>query len=312
MLKNQMYYPQPVYSPGFGHYPQILSPQDQLAALEYQKAQLYADLNQLNSNIKKVDIVAQKEGANRHFTCTDEYLNKKNPHYDGQFFPEQKGVNRNADEVAQSVQRLDELLQRKKENKPIPFVTNYTPQRKGKTKGKDQKSQISETPSNMNYTMPSTGYVQPAINPMATFVHPQYYQMQPQWIPQQPMVYQQQFAGQAQKHENYDPGDQDEDSLEATNPMQEVSERSEEEEDPDQTQAKDGRGVTFTHHGLKREAEADGYLNKKKRILEHKMAQETKPTKKKEEKAQQNDVVVETEHGVLKVANKKHLTDLFS
>lgn len=329
--QNQMYYQQQMYGAPYGGQYQMYSAQDQLAALEYQKAQIYADLKDMSSKIKKVDIVAQKEGANRHYTCTDEYLNKNNPHYQGNFFPEQARVNRKADDVAQSVQKLNDLLQKKKENKPIPFVTNYTPQRKGKSKAKDQKSQLQDTTSILSNTMPNTANQYPTMNPMATFVHPQYYQMAPQWIPHQQMAYhpypQQPQPNYPHPHNYPHPqrghhhnhaidhdaqaDDCDGDSLDATNPMQEVSERSD-DDDRDHAQANDGRGVTFDHHGLKREAEADGYLNKKKRLIEQRMAMDAKPVKKKDDNSVIKDVVVETEHGVLKVANKKHLTDLFS
>lgn len=292
----------------------LLTPQDQLAALEYQKALLYADIESVNAKMKKVDLVAQKEGANRHFTCTDEYLNKKNSNYRGTMPFEQQ--NKRADEVASSIQKLDDLLQRKKENKPIPFVDSYTPQRKAKNKiiqknaKNDQPAYLPGTEVKLSNTMPEKfQHPDHPTYPMMTMLPPQFYPGMPQ-----PQWYTGYYPAQGQammpsQHRE----EQDRDSLENTNPMEQVSENSKEDDEEDEkTPDENSRGVSFPHHGLQKEAEAEGYLNKKKRQVEQLLAKEAKPTKKKEQAADKKHVVVETEHGVLKVANQKHLTDLFS
>ena len=253
--------------------PPVLTPQDQLAALSYQKAQIYAELNELNSKQKKVEEVIQSEGVNRNYACTEDLLNKYNENYEAtrkQNNPTGQQY-KGADEVAMSVQRLDDLLQRKKENKPIPFVDSYTPQRKGRAKPVSDTQSLTTTFSgHQPQHPPQENYYYGAYPQQMMMPMPMYYQ-QPQFAPERA------FENEAHQNEG--------DSLEDLNPVEDEdrSDYNTQRSSSNDQKNHESRGVEFTHAALKKEAEAEGYLNKKKKILEQKLANDNKQTKKREE-----------------------------
>ena len=217
----------------------------ELAYLESRKGQLIHGVDGLNTGYKK----------------TEDFLNK----YNSEYSDPQKSISgesrpRTEEAVLMSIEKLDQLLQLKKENKPIPFVQNYTPMRKSK---KDATLKATQTLTSMNSTtskMPAT-----SMN----------------------------------------------DSLEDTNPLEQVLEQEEEE----------SRSGQFGHSSSQSKKQAAGYLSIKKKSEEQKIGikdvkgnpQEAKKENKNAEvQGGGKQVVVETEHGTLKVANKKNLNELFS
>ena len=122
-----MYYQMPGMMPMQPFVP-VMSPLD---SLQQQKAQIGAELDFIKFEEEKVRKVARAEGANFELQHTDELISKQDP--DG---PQPRKKARDGQqthaEVMDSIQRLDELLLKKKTaiQGPIPFITSYTPVRK--------------------------------------------------------------------------------------------------------------------------------------------------------------------------------------
>lgn len=221
----QMMMPQ-MAGPPAGYFPVNGDPK---VMIEHQKQVLIAELREIENQKQKVRNIEAENNVNTRFKKTDDILNKYNEDYELE--ESQIAYARPAkskEEILESIQKLDSLLQKKKGNQPIPFIDQYTPSRK------------------------------------------------------KPVTQEAQHNG---EH------DWAQDSLEAA-------------------EARDASDAAADlHPHVQSKDVQQGYMNKKKRMVEHRAAAE--PKRKEEKQQKDSKVIIENEHGVVKISNKANLQSLF-
>ena len=222
---------------------------DPMIAIEHQRQVLQAELREIESQKERIREVENENMVNTKYRKTEDILNKYNKDYelDESQMAYSKGMNhkpKTQEEILESIQKLDELLDRKKANNPIPFIQTYTPNR--------QKHQQVISKHNNNSNNDGSEFVRDSLE----------------------------WDGNSNQQNVNNDGSYD--SLAEGNNDQE---------------------------------EKDGYLKQKKRKVQQKLSQQENKQMERNlnvKKNQSSNLVVESEHGVVKVNNKVNLQDLFS
>jgi hypothetical protein len=348
-----MYVPPPYFSAGYVGVPMMPMPMQMpmmsvhpIMMLEHQKAQLHAELQMLNQYQPKINQLADEIGINRDYIKTDDLLNKYNPDYEPT--PKADKYSRplqSANEVMQSIERLDEMYKLKRENKPIPFVDNYTPMRKKKAASQlgstlpaklpaevgkmdnDYREERAEQRTESNFSRRPQSYNTSLKDSLEVVSE------RDQWrgeeVPEEECDYEEeseedqnethkglprgyqpnqgrgyQQIHHQQRQQYYDDQESDLNHAETNNDFYAEGVRRQE------GATQESHGVAFENNFGKKN-QPDGYLQMRKKVIEQKMNETLPKQTKKETKVQDAKIVVENEHGVLKVPNKANLGVLF-